>query len=91
MNGTLNDPFSVLGRQPTPDGYVVRAFFPGAVAVQARAEDGTLLAQLAPSASHEGVFTGPMPDAGRYVLRIEWPGAVHETEDPAAEPLQVQN
>jgi 1,4-alpha-glucan branching enzyme len=83
--GTLNDPFAVLGRHGTPDGSVVRAFFPGALGIEARAaEDGSLLTQLALSPTHEGVFTGPMPDAGRYVLRIQWPGGVHETEDPYA-------
>src|SRR4030081_2005308 len=84
LRGDLNDPFAVLGRHHTPDGYVVRAFFPGALAVEARAEDGGLLTQLAPSPTHEGVFVGPMSDAGRYVLRIQWPGGVHETEDPYA-------
>ena len=84
LNGTLNDPFAVLGRHHTPDGNVVRAFFPGALAVEARAEDSGLLTQLEPSLTHEGVFVGPMPDAGRYVLRIQWPGGVHETEDPYA-------
>src|SRR4029077_11489220 len=83
QRGDLNDPFSLLGRHHTPDGYVVRAFFPGAIAVAARAaEDGRLLALLAPSPTHDGVFVGSMPEAGRYVLHIQWPGGVHETEDP---------
>ncbi|HEX3486844.1 MAG TPA: 1,4-alpha-glucan branching protein GlgB, partial [Micropepsaceae bacterium] len=85
LHGTLNDPFALLGRHHTPDGQVIRAFFPGAIAVEARAaEDGRLLAPLAPSATHEGVFIGPVPDTSRYVLRIQWPGGVHETEDPYA-------
>ena len=57
LNGTLNDPFAVLGRHHTPDGYVVRAFFPGALAVEARAQDGGLLTELAPLRSTlEDVF-----------------------------------
>ena len=85
LRGSLNDPFAVLGPHHTSDGYVVRAFFPGALGIEARAAtDGKLLALLAPSPTHEGVFTGALPDTGRYVLRIQWPGGVHETEDPYA-------
>ena len=85
LAGRLADPFGVLGPHRTAKGRVVRAFLPGALAVEARSpKDGTLLAHLAPSAAHAGVFAGPMPDDGPYVLRIHWPGGVQETEDPYA-------
>ena len=29
----LRDPFAVLGRHPVPDGWVIRAFAPGAMGV----------------------------------------------------------
>jgi 1,4-alpha-glucan branching enzyme len=85
LAGRLADPFAVLGPHRTPKGHVVRVFLPGALAVEAlAAKDGTLIAHLAPSPAHAGVFTGPVQDDGRYVLRIQWPGSVQETEDPYA-------
>ena len=81
----MSENFAVLGRHHTPEGYVVRAFFPGALGIEARAaEDGRLLAQLAPSPRMTAFSLGRCPIAGRYVLRIQWPGGVHETEDPYA-------
>jgi 1,4-alpha-glucan branching enzyme len=85
LAGSLNDPFAVLGPHHTSKGRVVRTFLPGALSVEARsARDGALIAHLAPSSTHEGVFTVPMPDNGRYILRIQWPGGEQETEDPYA-------
>src|SRR5262249_47354463 len=84
IEGRLSDPFAVLGPHATPRGRVVRAFLPGARAVATRAEDGTLLAVLAPSTTHDGIFSGLVPGEGRYLLCIQWPDEVQETEDPYA-------
>src|SRR5215831_11041950 len=83
LEGHLNDPFAVLGPHSTAKGRIVRAFLPGALSVEARGSDGALMAPLAASLTHSGVFAGLLPaDAGRYVLRIHWPESVQDTEDP---------
>ncbi len=76
--GRHGDPFAVLGRP----GDVVRSFQPGASAVTVLARgDGREIARLEP-VHPAGVFAGRVPDGRPYVLRIDWPGAVQETEDP---------
>src|ERR1051326_3315444 len=82
LEGRLNDPFAVLGPHLTAKGRIVRAFLPGALSVEARAGDGALIAPLAASLTHSGVFSGLLPDDSRYVLRIQWPASVQDTEDP---------
>jgi len=82
LEGRLNDPFAVLGPHLTAKGRIVRAFLPGALSAEARAADGALIAPLAASLTHRGVFTGLLPDDSRYVLRIHWPSSVQDTEDP---------
>ena len=39
-NGTLRDPFAVLGPHDTPDGSIVRTFQPGALEVEVLARAG---------------------------------------------------
>src|SRR5277367_2501985 len=81
-NGTLRDPFSVLGPHETAAGAIVRAFLPGASQVQVVArERGSVIGRLAPVAP-SGLFVGEVASAEPYLLRINWPGAVQETEDP---------
>jgi 1,4-alpha-glucan branching enzyme len=81
-NGTLGDPFGVLGPHDTPMGLVVRTFLPGAAAVEVLARrGGTSLGRLAPVAP-PGLFVGRVDSAEPYLLRITWPGTVQETEDP---------
>ncbi len=83
-NGTIADPFSTLGPHETELGRVVRVFLPGALAVEVLARGGgDPLGRLAPAAPH-GLFVGRVASAEPYVLRIAWPGAVQETEDPYA-------
>ncbi|MBV9250011.1 MAG: 1,4-alpha-glucan branching protein GlgB, partial [Acetobacteraceae bacterium] len=81
-NGMLQDPFAVLGPHNLPEGRIIRAFLPGAqaVAVHARTE-GRLIARLAP-AHPGGLFIGRVSSFEPYVLRITWPDATQETEDP---------
>ena len=82
-DGMLGDPFAVLGPHDGPDGRYVRVFVPGATAVSARSKDGSHSVALA-AGDPDGLFAGPLGFAGPYVLRIDWPGAVQETEDPYA-------
>ena len=81
-SGSLRDPFSVLGPFETEVGRFIRAFVPGAkgVEVVARA-DGRTLGRLSP-AQPDGLFMGHVHGHDPYRFRIQWPGAVQETEDP---------
>ena len=80
--GTHDDPFAVLGPHDTREGRVIRAFLPGATKVDVvRRSDGAVLATLEP-ANEPGLFEGLLDERGPYRLRIAWPDAVHETEDP---------
>jgi 1,4-alpha-glucan branching enzyme len=82
VRGRLNDPFAVLGPHQTAQGRAVRAFFPGALALEVRgARDGRLLGQLAPHPEYEGFFCGIVAGNSSYIFRIQWPGTVQETED----------
>ncbi len=81
-NGTLSDPFSVLGPHDSEAGRLVRVFLPGALKVEVLARDGDeLLGRLAPAVP-VGLFAGYVSSPAPYRLRIGWPGAVQETEDP---------
>jgi 1,4-alpha-glucan branching enzyme len=82
-DGRLGDPFAVLGPHATPTGRIVRAFLPGAKAVEARDQDGELLGTMLPG-DPPGVFAGHVDGTEPYRLRITWPGGVQETEDPYA-------
>src|SRR4051794_16945804 len=81
-NGTLTDPFAVLGPHNGPAGRIVRTFLPGAAQVEVVARvGGRSLGQLAPVVP-PGLFVGHVDSAEPYALRIRWPGVVQETEDP---------
>ena len=80
--GTHDNPFAVLGPHDTREGRVIRAFLPGATKVDVvRRSDGAVLATLEP-ANEPGLFEGLLDERGFYRLRIAWPDAVNETEDP---------
>ena len=82
VEGRHGDPFSVLGPHGSADGRVLRVFLPGARGVEAVArEDGSPLGTLE-MVHPAGLFAGPVRAAGPYRLRIQWPEAVQETEDP---------
>jgi 1,4-alpha-glucan branching enzyme len=82
--GISGDPFGVLGRHRTADGWVLRVMAPGAHRITAVARDGgDVLASLSPI--HDtGLFVGPIDPGPAYVLRIDWGGPIQETEDPYA-------
>ncbi len=81
-HGSYDNPFAVLGPHDVEGGRIVRAFLPGAARVEVlRQSDGAVLAQLVPGAE-EGLFENFLRDRSPYRLRIVWPNAVQETEDP---------
>jgi len=84
--GRHADPFSVLGPQLRDGRLWLRAFLPGAVTVQAVSDTGGVV-DLRPLRA--GVFEaqadpGFLPARVGYRLRIQWPGAFQEAEDPYA-------
>ena len=84
LEGRLTDPFGFLGPHDSDEGRVVRTFQPGAKGVEVLARaDGRRLARLQ-QAGGTGLFVGRLSSATPYLLRIDWGGAVQETEDPYA-------
>jgi 1,4-alpha-glucan branching enzyme len=76
------NPFSVLGPHDSPDGRIIRAFLPGAAKVDVlRRSDRGLLAPLERT-DESGLFEGLAGDCAPYLLRIHWPAATQEIEDP---------
>ena len=81
-SGALRDPFAVLGPFDTAAGRIVRAFVPGALEVEVLARSsGAPLARLSPMLP-QGLFAGRVSREDPYLLRITWPGAVQDIEDP---------
>jgi len=81
-HGRHGDPFRVLGPHDTAEGRVVRAFLPGAKAVELlRRSDRAVIGRLE-AQQPDGMFEATVADRSPYLLRIAWPGAVQETEDP---------
>ncbi|HSI02196.1 MAG TPA: 1,4-alpha-glucan branching enzyme, partial [Reyranella sp.] len=81
-HGRHGDPFKVLGPRDTSTGRVIRAFLPGAQSVEVlRRSDRAVIGRLA-AQQPAGFFEGTVVDRAPYLLRIRWPGAEQETEDP---------
>lgn len=78
----LGDPFSVLGPHDSHEGRFIRAYLPGAERVEVRARDGGEYLGELMQGDPWGLFAGRVESAAPYRLRIQWPGAVQETEDP---------
>ena len=82
--GHCGNPFALLGPHVTAAGTVVRVFVPGALGVCVLARDsGDTLATLTPI-QVDGLFAGLVGAQQPYRLRIQWPQATQETEDPYA-------
>src|SRR5881394_3094023 len=80
--GRHRTPVDVLGPHDGPAGRIGRAFVAGASSGEGlRRSDGLSLGRLAPGLV-PGLFEGPVSENSAYLLRIDWPGAVQETEDP---------
>ena len=72
----------MLGPHDTSDGRIIRAFLPGATKVEVlRRTDGALLSTLE-QGTESGLFENLIHERTPYRLRIFWPDAVQETEDP---------
>ena len=83
MTARHRDSFRVLGPHDGPDGRAIRAYLPGAQSVEVlRRADRASLGALPEVES--GLFEGGVTDASPYLLRIQWPGAIQESEDPYA-------
>jgi 1,4-alpha-glucan branching enzyme len=81
-HGLHPSPFAVLGPHESPDGRIIRAFFPGASQVEVlRRSDRATVAALS-QVDSSGLFEELVRDYEPYLLRIYWPDAVQETEDP---------
>src|SRR6185312_6950307 len=78
IDGNSLDPFAVLGRH----GGTIRAMLPGAFTVAAVARDQPGLETALSPLRQTGLFAGPSPGPGPYLLRIDWGGPIQETEDP---------
>ena len=75
------DPFRLLGPHDTPAGRVVRAVLPNArYAEVLRRADRKVIGRI--EHVRDGVFEGIVTDPSPYLLRIVWPDAEQETEDP---------
>jgi len=82
-NGTHDNPFAVLGPHDVEGGRIIRAFLPGALKAEVLRGDGSTLAPLE-AAAESGLFENLVCERVPYRLRITWPNAVQETEDPYA-------
>lgn len=81
LRGDLADPFALLGPHASAEGTVVRVFLPGATRVELIDRgDNAVLAELQMQAG--GLFSATLARVGGYRLRVHWPDAVQETEDP---------
>jgi 1,4-alpha-glucan branching enzyme len=81
-HGTDGNPFAVLGPHDTPSGRIIRAYLPGAATVEVlRRSDGVRIAMLE-YGCEPGLFEGFLEHGSPYRLRIHWPGAIEEIEDP---------
>jgi 1,4-alpha-glucan branching enzyme len=74
------DPFAVLGAHDIGGVRVLRTLQPGAEHVEAIDASGTVVAQLLPE-GEGGLFSGVLPSAAPYRLRIRWPGGTQEIDD----------
>ena len=78
------DPFAFLGPQQDDEGHLVRAWLPGALAVELLAAEGGELLGAMQLEDSAGLFTLRLAAPQRYRLRIHWPECEQETEDPYA-------
>jgi 1,4-alpha-glucan branching enzyme len=83
VEGRHADPFAVLGQHQARGGYVVRAFVPGADAVDIESRDGETIASLK-SIHAAGLFEGTVKEHVRYRLRARRGDATWQLDDPYA-------
>jgi 1,4-alpha-glucan branching enzyme len=83
VDGRHGDPFAILGAHPHADRTIVRVFLPGATGVELLDPASGSVAARFDLVHPAGLFAA-MTELPRYRLRITWPDAVQETEDPYA-------
>jgi 1,4-alpha-glucan branching enzyme len=82
VTGDHGDPFSFLGMHQAEGGTVVRAFLPGARAVEVVSRDGDAIGTLE-RIHPDGLFAGPVRQSVPYRLRVAWEdGGKVEVDDP---------
>lgn len=80
--GRHGDPFSILGPHPAQGSTIVRALYPGAEAIDILdPASGEVLARTY-RIHAGGLFAASLPYSQNYRLRIHWPDAEQQTEDP---------
>ncbi|MGE9763309.1 1,4-alpha-glucan branching protein GlgB [Pseudomonas sp. PDM20] len=77
------DPFSFLGPHRDAEGELVRAWLPGALAVELLSPQDEFLVAMEPLDAG-GLFVARLPRKTPYRLRIHWPEHEQVTEDPYA-------
>lgn len=83
--GTLSNPFAVLGPHMFGQETYVQTYQPNATKVEAiSADSGELLAELEPVCQGAGLWSGRIPNRSKYRLRVHWQDAIQETADPYA-------
>ncbi|MCB5204958.1 1,4-alpha-glucan branching protein GlgB [Neorhizobium sp. T786] len=82
IDGRHGDPFMILGRHPVGETNVVRALLPGATAVEVIDGDSNGVVARMEQVFGGGLYAADIGGRGNYRLRITWPDAVQETEDP---------
>ncbi len=82
VDGRHGDPFAILGAHAVDGERVIRAFMPGARGVDVLArEDGSRIGTL-DLVQDAGLFAGAVRSSGPYRLRVRWPDAVQDIDDP---------
>ncbi|HZP65527.1 MAG TPA: 1,4-alpha-glucan branching protein GlgB [Rudaea sp.] len=82
--GRNADPFALLGPHEAGGARIVRAFLPGAEAVEAIPRGGSNVGTALERMRPEGYFCGRVTGSGGYRLRVHWPGSIVEFDDPYA-------
>jgi 1,4-alpha-glucan branching enzyme len=84
VEGRHGDPFSILGRHQAGGASVIRALLPGAVAVEVLQHGSNAVLGRLELVHPNGLFAGVAGTQSQYRLRITWPEAVQEVDDPYA-------
>lgn len=80
--GRHGDPFTILGPHPAQGSTIVRALYPGAEAIDIIDPAGGDILARGHRIHAGGLFAASLPTNQKYRLRIHWPDAEQETEDP---------
>jgi 1,4-alpha-glucan branching enzyme len=82
IEGRHGDPFGILGSHPVDGGSIVRVFMPRALTVEVLARETRRSLTRLQLVHPDGLFAGRLDQPAAYRLRMHWPDAVQEMEDP---------